>query len=179
MCVVIDANTLSCVFKSSNVCHENFIPVLEWIICGRAKLSLGGKLLVKEIAEKQCSFMKFIQELKKIKKVHTFDDSQIDNLTSEIEKQIKDPDFDDPHIIALLIISKATILCSNDQRLFRFVPLVKKMTKGASDPKIYTSISHKPQISLLCEENICSCGDHHQLPQHVAESFMKLIEERR
>lgn len=179
MCVVIDANTLSCVFKASNANHSDFVPILNWVVRGRAKISLGGKLLRKEFEEKLCAYKNFLQELSRIKKVHVFDDSEIDNLTSEIEKQIEDTDFDDPHIIALLIISKATILCSNDQRLFKYIHLVKRMTKGSSDPKIYTSISHKPQIGLLCEENICPCGEHRQLPQHVAEKFMNLIEKKR
>lgn len=178
MCVVIDANTLSCVFKSSNTSHKDFIPILKWILFGKAKLSLGGKLFTEEIAIKQSSFMNFIKELKRFDKIHFFDNSVVDEKMEEVKGNIDDPDFDDPHIIALLIVSKATILCSNDQRLFKFVPQVKKLSNGALDPKIYTSIGHKPQCGLLCDENICLCGKHQQLSQNTAEELLDLIEPR-
>lgn len=178
MCVVVDANTLSCVFKSSNVYHKDFIPILKWILFGKAKLSLGGKLFTEEIAVKQSSFMNFIKELGRLKKIHFFDNSEVDEKMAEVKGCVDDSDFDDPHIIALLIVSKATVLCSNDQRLFKFVPQVKRLSKGVSDPKIYTSIGHKPQCALLCDENICSCGKHKLLPQKTAEKMLDMIENK-
>lgn len=178
MCVVIDANVLSCVLCSSNELHEDFLPILKWILLGKAKMSLGGKLYTEEIAKKQISFLPFIKELIRLNKIHLFNNAQVESMTNEIQGKITDSDFDDPHIIALLIVSKATILCSNDCRLFKYVHMIKDLNAGSINPKIYTSKHHKPQTDLLCDENICSCGDHHQLSIKDLEFFKNLIDNK-
>lgn len=172
MCVVIDANVISSIFKSGNNKHEKFIPLLKWIILGKAKIVLGGKLYTEEIVEKQNTLLPFIKELKNFNKIHFFSNEVVSNVESQIKEIEKDADFDDPHIIALLIVSRATVLCSDDSRMFKYVHKIREYDKLAHPPKIYTTQYHEPQDDILCDENICSCGLHTKLPEKVASLLL-------
>lgn len=177
MCVVVDANVMSSVFFAKAELHEKFFPLLEWIVQGKAKLSLGGKLLSYEIAKKQCKFMPFLLELKRLNKIHSIDENEVEEYTLKIKEKIKDPDFDDPHVIALLIVSKASIICSNDSRMFKYVRQVKQLSGGTVDnPRIFTTIGHEPQIDMLCDRNICPLGKHTPLPLDVSKKLLEKIE---
>ncbi|SHK99958.1 hypothetical protein [Fibrobacter sp. UWB12] len=172
MCVVIDANVISSFFKSGNEKHEKLVPLLKWVVLGRAKIVLGGKLYTEEIVEKQDSLISFIKELNNFNKIHFFSNEDVSNVESQIKKIEKDTDFDDPHIIALLIVSRATVLCSDDSRMFKYVHKIKEYNKLARTPKIYTTQYHEPQDSILCDENICSYGEHEKLPEKIANMLL-------
>lgn len=176
MCMIIDANTIPCVFSNTNQKHKDFQPVLKWLIYGKAKLNLGGKLLTKEIAEKQRSYMPILLELSKLNKVHKFDNTVIDIKEKEIMGKETDPDFDDPHIIALSIISNTQVLVSDDARSFKFVRIIKDYDKNANVPKIYTTIDHSPHSELLVDANICNNGNHEILKKDLADKLWAKIE---
>ena len=86
MCMVIDANTIPCVFSKDNQTHSDFQPLLRWLLYGKAKMSLGGKLFTKEIMEKQSSYVPFLMELKKVNKIHFINNEQIVAKEDEIKK---------------------------------------------------------------------------------------------
>lgn len=176
MCMVIDANTIPCVFSKDNQTHSDFQPLLRWLLYGKAKMSLGGKLFTKEIMEKQSSYVPFLMELKKVNKIHFINNEQIVAKEDEIKKIETSSDFDDSHIIALLIISRAKILCSNDARLFKFVKKIRKYDSSAEAPRIYTTIKHEPHKELLCDDNICSYGEHKCLSKSLADLIWNAIE---
>lgn len=179
MCMIIDANTIPCVFSKNNAKHEAFKPVLEWIVYGKGKISLGGKLLTKEIVEKQRSYIQIILELNKFNKIHKFDNSIVDKKEEEIKQKERDPDFDDPHIIALSIVSGAKIICSDDQRSFKFIGKIKEYEKSSEVPKIYTTMGHNPHTELLCDLNICGNGNHSSLNKDLADKLWKAIENKK
>lgn len=176
MCMIIDANTIPCVFSCTNQKHNDFKPVLKWLIYGKAKLNLGGKLLTKEIAEKQKSYMPFLLELNKFNKIHMFKSQIIDNKEKEIKQKESDPDFDDPHIIALSIISNTQVIVTDDARAFKFLKKIKEYDKNANVPKIYTTIEHSPHTELLVDTNICKNGNHEILKKEVADKLWEKIE---
>ncbi len=176
MCMVIDANSIPYVFSKDNQNHNDFQPVLHWLIYDKAKICLGGKLFTKEIVEKQNNYVSLLMELKKFNKIHFINNDLVNAKENEIRKKEKSPDFDDPHIIALLILGKVKILCSNDARLFKFVRKIKEYDDGADVPKIYTSKYHEPHKELLCDENICSNGEHNCLTKTIADKLWNAIE---
>lgn len=176
MCMIIDANSISCVFSSKNLKHKDFLPVLKWILYGKAKIILGGKLFTEEIVQKQSNYLPLLLELGKYNKVHKFDDSLVKLKELEIKKIESNSDFDDPHIVALAIISKAKILCSDDSRSFKFIRKIKTYDSNCVVPKIYTTIEHSPHTELLCDDNICSIGEHKILDKSIADKLWEKIE---
>lgn len=176
MCMIIDANTISSVFSGSNNKHAFFSPLLRWFLYGRAKICLGGKLRTVE-QKKLIAYQSLFKELSRFNKVHTFDDSLVNEKEHEITMIESDPDFDDPHIIALIIVSGAKVLCSDDSRSFRFVRKIKEYDSRSVKPKIYTSIrNHYPPIRILCDNNICSNGEHKALNKKTADYFWAKIQ---
>lgn len=176
MCMIVDANVIPCVFSSKNAKHNDFKPVLQWLLFGKAKIIMGGKLWTKEIAEKQKSYVPLLLEMNKFNKVHFYDNTIIDSKENEIKSKEQDPDFDDPHIIALCIISKAKLLCSDDSRSFKFIRKIKEYDSNSVVPRIYTTIDHSPHTELLCDDNICTNGTHEILDKKIANMLFNKIE---
>lgn len=177
MCMIIDTNTISSVFASDNLQHKEFEPILKWLIYGKAKICVGGRYLTEELAGKNLRrYLPLIKELAKFNKVHFYDNNIVNAKENEIKQIEKDPDFDDPHILALAIIAKAKIICSDDSRSFKFIKKLKEYDKNADVPKIYTSKYHDPQVDLLNDSNICVNGIHNALNKASADAIWKRIE---
>ena len=177
MCMVIDANSISHVFSHSDSMHVLYRPVLQWFLFGKAKICVGGTKYKKEVFNGACSYLSFFKELGNLGKIHYIEDSKVDELQRKIEKAENNADFDDPHVIALLIASHAKVLCSEDCRSFRFVAKIKQYEKNAEKPLIFTSgNNHDPHNEILCDKNICNLGDHKRLPRSAAKKIWDAIE---
>lgn len=150
MAIIVDTNCFSRVFCRNNKEHEEFAPVLEWILNGKGFLVYGGSKYKQEL--KKCKrYLHFFNMLKSAKKAFAFDDDAIDKLQLKYEKLIDDPDFDDPHLPALVRVSKCRLICSTDLRSIPFV----------TNPDFYPKRFHVPQFycgkkneSLLTDDNI-------------------------
>lgn len=151
MAIIIDANCLSNVFDKTCAEHDEFSPVYDWIIYGKGKLVFGGTKYVEELS-KLTRILKFINILKKYKnKVVVLDKNLVDAEQARIEGLIEDPDFDDPHIPAMVIISQCRLLCSRDARSERFVLNKTLYPRGSKPPKYYKGKQHS---KLLNDRNI-------------------------
>lgn len=71
-----------------------------------------------------------------------------------MKKEITDKDFDDPHLPAIVIVSKCKVICSCDTRSVKFVTLPQLYPKGIDVPKYYTS---KRNIDLLSDKYVHNC----------------------
>lgn len=151
MAIIVDANCLSNVFDKTCAEHEDFSPVHDWIIYGKGKLVFGGTKYIEELS-KLNRIVKFVNLLKKYKnKVVILDKDLVDTEQQRIEELIEDPDFDDPHIPAMVIISQCRLLCSRDARSERFVLNKQLYPKGVKPPKYYKGKQHS---KLLSDKNI-------------------------
>lgn len=81
-------------------------------------------------------------------------DSDVDAWQNIIGDKINNPDFDDPHLPAIVIVSKCRVICSVDTRSVRFVTDPHIYPKGVDVPKYYTS---KKNVSLLTDEYVHKC----------------------
>jgi hypothetical protein len=139
MPIVIDICCLSRVFNKGNIEHANYEPVFHWIIKGKGAVFYGGSGYKNEL-RKMPRFLNFILQLKAIGKARNFDDVVVDAKQDELRSIIRDSDFDDPHIMALLIISEVGLFCTSDARSFKYI------TRGefyrGHVPAIYTSLSN-------------------------------------
>ena len=48
MCVIVDTNAFAAVFNANANNHDEFAPVLDWIISGKGKLVIGGTKYMSE-----------------------------------------------------------------------------------------------------------------------------------
>lgn len=151
MAIIIDANCLSRVFDKTNAEHEEFAPVLDWIVNGKGKLVYGGTKYLEELAKvkKIHSLINLLKDTRK--KVEVMDKSDVDAEEKRIKELIPDEDFDDPHIAALVSVSKCRLLCSSDTRSEPYLLRKDIYPKGVKPPKFYKG---KQNEDLLSDKNV-------------------------
>jgi hypothetical protein len=151
MCIIVDTNCLASVFDKSSAKHSDFEPVLNWILSGKGKLIYGGTKYLTELGKSR-KYLKIIGLLNsRAKRVIIVDKEKVDQEQVRIESLITDNDFDDPHLPAIVIISKCMLICSEDSRSTKFVTRGELYPKGIIVPKYYMGFRNK---DLLCNENI-------------------------
>lgn len=150
MAIIVDTNCFSRVFCRTNKEHANFKPVLDWIIYGNGFLVYGGSKYREELLKAK-SYIKFFRLLKGYKKAISFPDDPIDEFQTMFKEMIKDKDFDDPHLPAIVLVSKCRLICTKDTRSQPFVTSPDLYPKRFHTPKYYTGLKDQ---DLLCDSNI-------------------------
>lgn len=151
MCIVIDTNTLASVFDKYSENHDVFKPVFEWIFNDKGKIVFGGSKYKSEL-KKSYRYLKLFGQLSKINKIVEINDYEIDCYQAILEEKIKHRDFDDPHLVSILHISKCKLICTNEKRAIPFI-LNKDFYDKGFKPKIY---SRKSNCNLLNINNIAT-----------------------
>lgn len=128
MCLIIDANCISEFLGNSPAAK----PVAQWLMKRTSKLALGGSKLSGEY--RKCGrILLILKELQARGQIHKCSDDLVDMKEAEIDGNIKS---DDPHIIAIAILSGARLLYSHDQLLHM------DFSRLAPKGKIYQSENH-------------------------------------
>lgn len=153
MAILVDTNTLSAVFLKKNKEHTDFFPVLEWVIKGKSKFVFGGTKYIGELQNAE-TYLRLLLNLRDLKKAYIVEKSLVDKKQKEIEELCDDKDFNDAHMIAILVISHTKVFCTNDKSSFKYVTNGKFYDHSRYRPKIYTNIDHKPKVYLLCDSNL-------------------------
>lgn len=146
MCIVVDTNSMASVFRPKTQDHLDFKPIFDWIIEGKGKLVIGGTDYEKEIS----GFLNLLANLSKVKKVVRISCEKVDAEKIRVEKLIDHKDYDDPHVVALISVSKCKLLCSKDRRAHPFFKKRELYTNGLI-PSIYSNGSHR---HLLNDNNL-------------------------
>ena len=152
MCIVIDTNTLSCVFNTDDANHNDFEPVSKWILEDKGKVVFGGTKYMQEL-EKAPKYLKLFELFRQVHKVVIISAAEVDKEQKTAEQKIQDKDFDDPHIVGILKASGCKLVCSRDSRSFPYITHKVFFTKR-NKPKIYST---KRNADLLCDNNIAAC----------------------
>ena len=151
MCVIVDTNCFANVFSKTSERHKEFEPVLDWILNGKGKLIYGGTKYITELS-KAPKYLRFINILKaKKNKVIVVDKEEVDEEQQRISALITDDDFDDPHLPAIVNVSRCRIICSSDTRSVKFVTDPKLYHNGVHPPVYYTGSRNE---DLLCDQYI-------------------------
>lgn len=148
MCLVIDTCAFPCVFNKHSSQHKRFLPIVEWLTSGNGKLIFGGTKYKKEL--RGSAFLKILIEFEKKGKIVRVDDAHVDELAKQLKVKVDDRDFDDEHIIALVLATKCCVVCTDDKRSIPFLKRKDLYPRGMRPPKIYRHAQH----SALC------CSDH-------------------
>lgn len=157
MCVIIDTNTLSPVFDKENKEHKQFKPVFDWIYNRKVKIVYGGTDYKREL-QKATKFLKLFIEFDKTRKmIVKLSDKKVDEEQKKVQDKIKKlpdntQDFNDSHLIAIVIVSGCRIICSHNKRHFKLIKNKKLYPSHIKIPKIYSG--HNTHKKLLCDKNI-------------------------
>lgn len=155
MCIVIDTCTLSRVFCKTDKEHEQYKPVKDFVYHKIGKIVYGGTHYCNEL-KKAPSYLKLIGELEKINKTILLPCRDVDIKEKELQAMYpieKFDEFDDPHIIALILLSKSRLLCTSDSRMSNFIKKsdISSKFRALKNLKIY---KNKNNSSFLCSRNV-------------------------
>jgi predicted nucleic acid-binding protein len=152
MCIILDTNTWSAVFDDSTEKHPEFKPVRDWIMGenGVGRIVYGGTTYLNETPPKYRRLLKLLTDAKRTipLSLETVDDEEIKLKTKKVHR-----DFDDPHIVAMVIVSKCRLICTQEERAIPFFKDEERILypKRFPKPKIY---HHSGNVDLLTERNI-------------------------
>ncbi len=155
MCIVVDTNAIAQVFDPANKQHSEFKPVRDWLVTGkRAKFVYGGSKYKAEL-KRLIRFLPIIAELERAGRTLALDDRQVDAEEKRISNQINDRRFNDPHLAAIICVSRCKLICSNDHEAFPFLSKRELYAKSnCGCPKVYTRAKNR---RLLSKNNIAKC----------------------
>jgi predicted nucleic acid-binding protein len=150
MCIIIDTCCFASVFDAKTIDHEHYQPVLKWVTDGKGKIIYGGTKYKEELA-KAGKYLQLIVELRKAGKVIELELEKVDLVQYDVKSKETDLDFDDPHLIAIVIVSRCKIVCTHDRRSHKFLKKKSLYPKSTYRPLIYSNKTHQ---SLLCDKHI-------------------------
>lgn len=147
MPIIIDANCIANVFDVNCARHAEFTPVRDWIVSGKGKMVYGGTTYENELRLLP-KYLPIIRFLRESNKVIRGDKTAIDQYQSQVESKRTDPDFDDPHLVAISVVTKCLLICSEDTRSIKHVKDRKYYPKSFGNlPSYYTSSSNSNLLS--------------------------------
>jgi hypothetical protein len=147
MCIVIDADCLSRVFRADNAEHHLFKPVLDWILDGPGIIVYGGTEYLKQAK----SFISLFSELARHRKVHAEKRNVVDEREKWVRAKVQDKDFDDQHIVAILLETECRLVCTVDKRSHKFLTHRAFFPQVRSRPRVYGGPG---DVAKLCNRNI-------------------------
>ena len=152
MCVIIDTNTLSRVFRRDNQMHNEFKPMFDWIYNGNGKIVYGGDKYIKELSKTR--YIRLFKLFKDAAKIVEADRDKVDNKVKEIEQSFKHRDFNDSHLVAIVIVSHCNLICSDDKTSYKFLRKREFYPNNIKRPKIYRGLQSR---DLLVNKNCKPC----------------------
>src|SRR5271166_635466 len=115
MCLVIDPGCIPKVFDPMNREHARFTPVWEWINNGNGRMIYGGTNDLKELS-RLSKYLPLIAELSRRGRLTLVSHVRVDQIGAEIEQKVNSSDLDDEHLIAIVIVSRCMVICTDDLR---------------------------------------------------------------
>lgn len=150
MCLIVDTNCFACFFDETNPNYNEFAPAHDWVFKKEGKLMYGGTKFLNEMKKAE-KYMRLILELNKKGKAISLDKCKVDKEEERIKELESNPDFDDPHLVAMTIVGRCQIICTQDKRAIKFLKKKDFYPNGVMRPKLYTGKRCK---TLLCKKYI-------------------------
>jgi len=153
MCLVIDTCCLSTVFESASKKHANFVPVLKWVTAGKGRMIYGGTKYDTELG-KITKVLSIVSELDKARRAIRVPTATVDALAAELKEKYPEQEFDDEHIVALVIASRCCVVCTEDNIAISYLKRSDVFSDyaGVERPRIYRG--HRTHKNLCCDEHI-------------------------
>jgi len=151
MCLVIDTNCLANVFEEKAKNHIRFAPVLNWIRNGRGRMIYGGTKYNSELG-RATKVLGIVSELSKQRRTIKLPNDAVDPIANALKEQFPDPEFNDEHLAALVIVSRCCVVCTEDNVAISYLKRPNMFPAGMSRPKIYRG--RKNHKDLCCDDHI-------------------------
>jgi predicted nucleic acid-binding protein len=156
MCIIIDTNVFADVFSKESANHSDFEPVLNWIRKGHGKIVYGGTKYKNELNQSK-KYVTIFRLFSDARRVVPISNNLVDEKENELRLKIPEKDlitkFNDPHIVAIVIVSKCKIVCTLDIGLSELLK-ISNYPEGVDIPLIY---SNKSNRDILNHNNIAEC----------------------
>lgn len=151
MCLVIDACCLANVLNPADQRHIHFAPVFEWVFNGKGRVIYGGTKYKHELS-KLPRYLGLLAELERKGRVIQLSDAEVDAIANVLKAEVGDAQFNDEHLVAIVIVSRCLIVCTNDTVAKSYLKRRAFYScRGVSRPKIYSSERNK---NLCCDKHI-------------------------
>lgn len=141
MPIILDTNCFPEVFSATE-----YAPIKKWIIEWPWMIVYWWDKFIWELKQSE-RVLTLLGNFSKLGKVIKCPSIDVDNEQSKIEVIVTDPDFDDPHIIALAKVSKTLLVATKDKRSIRFVTDSSFYWSSKLTPKIYSWLSNAVLLS--------------------------------
>ena len=138
--VILDTNCFSHVFNRNDKRHPDFSDFMDWLCSGPGYLVYGGSKYLEELSSAK-HYLKIFQLLNQYNKAVAYDNISIDKEMDRIIKMVDNPKFDDPHLAAIVIITKSLVICTGDTRSIPFLSRKDIYNGKVKCPKFYTGAS--------------------------------------
>src|SRR5665213_735012 len=165
MCLIVDANCFSHVFNLRDKRHPGFVPVFDWLFYGNGGgLIYGGSKYMLEVDFTSPTYLPLLVELERKGRMLEICGRCVDYESERLKTIIPDhPDFDDEHILALVIVSKCHIVCTEEVRAIPFLKKRDLYPTDAKPTKIYQSkrnadlVRNNANVADVCKSkgNMC------------------------
>ena len=147
MSIVVDLNTFSMVFDSSNSKHTKFMPVKVWIDKGDGFLLFGGTKFLKEL-EQSYRHLRLVRSMRDAGQAIEINSNIVDKIEAHIVAATTGKRLcNDQHVMALLCAAGCDLLCSLDAESYPFVKDKTLYPPGAPKVRIYCSPRNSDLLS--------------------------------
>lgn len=72
-------------------------------------------------------------------KVERIDDGKVDEHEKRVKELCNDKKFNDPHLVAIVCVSRCRLVCTDEQEAVPFLKMKKLYSDDVKVPKIYSS----------------------------------------
>lgn len=155
MCLVVDANVANLILRSKP--KECFALIHHWLFIGPGCLVLGGKL-AKELCHSNDTRL-LITVLNQCGRARTIPSVELVDTQDRVSKTCKS---NDPHVLAVAIVGKARLLCSDDGPLradFKNPAFISNPKGGLYPLKKISKWRHQLIVGLHgCNSKCSLCG---------------------
>ena len=144
--VIVDSNCLSHVFNKNDQMFSEFEDLYNFIISKKGMLVWGGTTYISELKNSE-SYLALYIEFEKSGISKKYQSKPIDDYENYLYTIIYKKSFNDAHIIALQVSSRARIICSVDNKAFPYfknkIDGKNLYPKGHRRPRIFSSKDNK------------------------------------
>ncbi len=142
MCVIIDTVCFPKVFDPTNAQHERFQPVFAWVMDGGGSIVFGGTKYRTEICERIRRFGRLLVDLERKNRLVRLNDSRVDATEAKLKELEPCKEFNDAHIVAMVIVSKCCVVCTDDIESLPYLADRRFYPRGTKPPHVYHAKDH-------------------------------------
>lgn len=146
--LLIDSNVIAAVFDPGHARFNDYRPIYDFLYRHRGVVVSGGTKYTTELG-RVASALKALKELRSAGQVRVYPSADVDAEERRIAALAPPPACDDQHIIALVCVSRARVVASDDKRADEYIKRKDLYPAGVKRPSIYRRSGHSRLLDPL------------------------------